>query len=622
MTILNHNTFIKIILSFAILCLISCDDLQLHSKTKINSVCEWLATNSSDSSCGPETWDSLKSRQSSRETLDTVYLNIFVGGNPVQRAEEVINQGFKAPGREELPFWPIDLPIDWSADPFDDRNWQFHVHAWRMLDPLIMAWKKTGDAHFINRALAIVEDWHDYHLNRGKKSLFGWYDMSTGIRAMKIAFLMDRALRGDFDLDENMHLILLELSHSHAVKLQEPKFLSHGNHGLFQLHGLMALCTTLPFLKSCANAIDYSETAMEKLIQSQFSTEGVHLEDSPEYHFFGADTLQKMLRSGWYDSFESIYNLMEKVKHNKIWMVHPDKRDVTVGDSEGKRREIEFPLGNDFCKNPVPYHPDCYHLKTFPETGYAVVRSDWAMPEEDSSMLFFMASFHSTAHKLPDDLSFELFEFGERILTNSGKYSYSKDSFRDFVRSTRAHNTVEINNRSFSLRSRDTYGSALDRVEKINGTFYLEGEVAHDGLRTKHQRRLIYSPRQWLLVLDRFETDNADSFTQWFHFAPQIELSGPIPGIGNEVPGYLAKLSNGVTITVDQVFTQCPSELYKGSQKPIQGWSTAGYGKMVPRYSLGFFCSGREKTLGTLFSFDPDSRQKAMNLISDLPESF
>ncbi len=63
MAILNHNTFIKIILSFAILCLISCDDLQLHSKTKINSVCEWLATNSSDSSCGPETWDNLKSRR-------------------------------------------------------------------------------------------------------------------------------------------------------------------------------------------------------------------------------------------------------------------------------------------------------------------------------------------------------------------------------------------------------------------------------------------------------------------------------------------------------------------------------------------------------------------------------
>ena len=622
MVIYYRKTFFKIISSLAVLCLISCDNLQFHSEAKNNFVCEWVANNISDSSCGPETLDNLKSWQSSRIPLDSDYLNIYVRGNPVQRAEEIMKQGFQAPGREELPFWPISLPIDWNADPFDDRNWQFHVHAWRMLDPLIMAWQKTGDISFINFALSIVEDWHSFHLHKGKKSPFGWYDMSTGIRAMKIAFLMDRGLRGEFELSENQFSVLFELSHSHAIKLQEQKFLSHGNHGLFQLHGLMALCTTLPFLKSCADAIDYSETAMEKLIQSQFSTEGVHLEDSPEYHFFAADTLQKMLRSGWYDSFESVYDLMNKVQHNKIWMVHPDKKDVTVGDSEGKRRRVEFPPGNDSCKKPVPYHPNCYHLKTFPETGYAIVRSDWAMPEKDSSMLFFMGSFHSIAHKLPDDLSFELFEFGERILTNSGKYSYSKDPFRDFVRSTRAHNTVEINNRSFSLKSKDAYGSALDRADKINGIFYLEGKVAHNDLRAKHQRQLIYSPRQWLFVIDHFEAENADSLTQWFHFSPQIEVSCLMPGTGNECPGYLVKLSNGKTITVEQFFTQCPSELHKGNQKALQGWSTAVYGEMVPRYSLGFFCSGKQKTIGTLFSFDPESRQTALNLISDLSKSF
>jgi hypothetical protein len=621
MAFLNRKIFYFISLSLAILYLISCDNLTFNSETKKeNAFCRWVNSDILRRPCGSKTLEDLKGWQSSRQPLDAGYLNIYVRGNPMEIAQEIVDHGFLAPGREDLPRWPLKLPIDWNADPFDDRNWQFHVHAWRMLDPLIMAWKETGDTHFINRALAIVKDWHDYHFNKNKNSKFGWYDMSTGIRAMKLAFLLDHGLRGEYELNENMGLILLELADAHAVKLQEPEFLSRGNHGWFQIHGLMALCKNLPFLKSCHEAIDYAESAMEDLLKRQFSAEGVHLEDAPEYHFFVADTVQRMVRSGWYDSFESINDLIEKLIYNKIWMVHPDKRDVTVGDSEGKRRNINFPEGNKVCKKPEQYQPDCYHLKTFPETGYAVVRSDWAMPEKDSSMLFFMASFHSTAHKLSDDLSIELFEFGERILTNSGKYSYSEDPFRDFVRSSRAHNTVEINNRSFSLKAGDAYGSALDRVDKINGIFYLEGEVAHDGLKTKHRRRLIYSPRRWLLVLDRFEAKNADSFTQWFHFAPQIEVSGPILSGGENGTNYIAQLGNNKTITVEQIFPSCDSKLIKGRQDPVQGWSTAAYGKMVPRYSLGFFCSGREKSIGALFLFDPESRENAMTIISDLQE--
>ena len=31
--------------------------------------------------------------------------------------------------QSDIPAWKAVLPLDWAADPFDDRNWQFHLRA-------------------------------------------------------------------------------------------------------------------------------------------------------------------------------------------------------------------------------------------------------------------------------------------------------------------------------------------------------------------------------------------------------------------------------------------------------------------------------------------------------------
>ncbi len=175
--------------------------------------------------------------------------------------------------------------------------------------------------------------------------------MATGIRAMKLAWLADHALRGDIVTTAAQGELLIELAERHARKLREEDFLSDGNHGLFQLHGLLALCNTLPYLKSCPGGVAYAGTAMERLLSLQFTNEGVHREHSPEYHQFVADVLQTMLPSGWYDDFAFVRSLIPLVEANRVWMFHPDGKLVAVGDSiEGDR--VEFPAGDAGCASP------------------------------------------------------------------------------------------------------------------------------------------------------------------------------------------------------------------------------------------------------------------------------
>jgi hypothetical protein len=51
--------------------------------------------------------------------------------------------GFKA--RHGIDPWPLNLPLDWSQDPFKDTNWKFSLHSWRMTDPILREYFRTGN---------------------------------------------------------------------------------------------------------------------------------------------------------------------------------------------------------------------------------------------------------------------------------------------------------------------------------------------------------------------------------------------------------------------------------------------------------------------------------------------
>ena len=598
------------LLGSAMILLPACNSSDPDLRGDEEEACQWLTPDLPAGPCGGDAWAVLASWRAAQPALETTYLSFATHADPVRESTLQRQTGFQIPGREDLRRWPLTLPLNWNANPYNDSNWRFQLHAWRMVDPLILACLKSGVETFIAEAVSIVQDWHAYHLTDGSPSAYGWYDMSTGIRAMKLAFLLDRALRRQFELTAEGQRMLVELAEAHARKLMEPDFLSLGNHGLFQLHGLIALCRTVPYLASCAPAVQYAETAMAKILDLQFSAKGIHLEHSPSYHFFVVDTVARMLRSGWYEEFEQTMALMRKAQQNKKWMVHPDMRDVTIGDSEEAERRLRLPPGQKACMDVALFRQDCYLLKAFPSSGYAIVRSDWAIPQSESSMLFFMGAFHSARHKHADDLSFELFEFGERVLTDSGKFSYNRGPFRDYVLSTRAHNTLEINGRSSSLRAADAYGSALKVAKRRGGAIRLEAQAVHQESGVNHRRLLVYAPRQWLVVADRID-GAITSATQWFHFSPQVQVFGPAQ---DEPPGtpYRARLRSGREIRIEQHASPCRAKLAFGQDNPIQGWSTTAYGAMTPRAALGFSCVGEHRSFVTVLTLDEQHHPQAM----------
>jgi hypothetical protein len=510
-------------------------------------------------------------------------------------------KGFRVKGRSDLSPCKFEIPFDWSEDRYNDRNWMYQIHAWRMLDMYMNALLKDRPNHkqYLDKILIVIEDWFNFNI-KGKGCAFTWYDMATGLRALKIAFLVIICQEYGTPLDTGFNMELLV--ENHFKHLSNPSELSPGNHGLFQLNGLMALAWALPDYPGSQDCREYAAEKMSSLLARQLGRFGVHTEHSPNYHFFALDRIRKLLGGPWWRTvdFEESRFLLERAEIAKYWLVSPDKRCVPVGDTTPRLVVDDFA---GLCDWPHVRNVNTLGAKL---DGYGVVRTDTTFAEGESSFLFFQAGFHSGVHKHSDCLSFVWQEKGEYLLVDSGSYGYQKDEMRAYFTSTRAHNTIEIDNKSYSNKAADAYGSALRDVEPFGRGWKLSATVNHKPFDVLHERTIIFLPARFILALDTLKPYNKKKrrYTVWWHFNPNHTVSKvdcdqfriQVSGLRN----------SGI---IEGSFCCSHSEsppvltLARGIEAPEKlGWISTAYLKYTPTTSAGFHIESSDTILlATLF---------------------
>lgn len=511
-------------------------------------------------------------------------------------------EGFKP--RKDSIAHSLTIPIDWQSDPFDDRNWMYQLHAWRMLDPYF----NRGEIEDLNYVSEIINDWLNFEKANNSKWL--WYDMSTGLRALKISLYLKVCYEKKID-----HKIsdLDYLLHEHLRHLSNIEELNSGNHGLFQLHGLKSLAYILDSEDKHAYDIkeikEYANEQMGKLIASQLGQYGVHTENSPDYHFFTHKRIIKMVNSPWWtDLDENILNLLKLGEQAKPWLVFPNNKCVPIGDSH-----------TGAAINRLPKLECWPHIKVdnyigARVDGYAIVRSCESILVEDSSFLFFQGSFNSHHHKHGDDLSFILQESGVDILIDSGKYGYQSDKYRKYFLSTRAHNTIEVDGRSTARSKEYVYGSAIEEQPKyINGFWVLRGKVNHNINEYIHERTLVYKPNEELYIIDKVSNNKKDSnrnMIQWWHFNTSSEID-----IFDDKVLVNIEQSRNIEITTVSSEGYPTLHFYRGheSKKTLIGWVSKSYLKYEPTSTLKVFKKLNDQlTVLTRFKINSDISDNAI----------
>ena len=487
--------------------------------------------------------------------------------------------------RADLPSLDASLPVDWAADPFYDRNWQFQLHAWRNMDFALRAYADGGDVEWLRRVLDIALDWKRFHFDHGGRSDFAWHDHATGLRASRLAFLLDRILAGELVIGDADLEDLLLLADRHARKLQDPDFLAPGNHAVFQLAGLDGLCEAASWRRACASARSYARDAFVELVRTQFTEEGVHTENSPSYHLGIASAVGRITANGRF-ALPEVTRTIERARAVAPWLTWPNGDFVEVGDSGGNG-----PLLPSTVTPTCLDQGGCWAVGDYSRSGYAIVRSLPSAPPDEASLLFIKGPGKLQGHKHADELGFVLMAHGRKIFVDSGSYGYNHDEARRHVVSAKAHSIPSLAGRELGPKDVDVEAGRLEPVRVVDSRFVVQGSVERrrrirGGFLLdrffRHERTFRYAPGDALTITDRMHNRTNSRWVSNLHLAADLE---PVPAES----GFSVRVGDRL-VRAEFRGEGCEIAVVEGETDPYQGWVTVGYLELAPAPVVSATC--------------------------------
>ncbi len=533
---------------------------------------------------------------------------------------------------------------------FDDQPRQHacDLHSWEPAGFALRAFEVFEDKRYLNLACGFIFNWLDRywqpisHINDvaevdnliADETTFAWYDMAVGRRIFRLAYFLDVLARDDAIDQKQISTLWDALQFHHAVLSREHFFRQNSNHGLYQALGQLAAAKRFLHMPNSASYFALARERLFKLLAKHFSSENVHLEHSPGYHYGLMTTLIGARSSSLLDDRQ----LKERILGMEAalsWMIKPDGVLVPIGDTDPKKMErseafvdqfenvyLRFQMSNgSLGKQPLA------GVQSYPVSGYAFARLFATNVEKiliNASYLAQQAGFHSRVHKQADHLSFIWFDKGRDILIDPGRYAYAgrtergsdlfkqgfwySDPNRIYCESTVAHNTVEVDGKSFPRARVPPFGSALVFAGEINGCAVTYCQVRHFRS-VRHNRQLVMSPGHFLLVLDWLydRTGEAHDYRQKFHFAPEWEImvkQEKICGrhLGHSVGDSAGPLDIRVVSLIPEAIL---GSVIRGQEQPqLLGWLSDAANSLIPTscFDVAQSTSG-QCSFATLFVF-------------------
>jgi hypothetical protein len=455
-------------------------------------------------------------------------------------------------------------PIDWSTDPYHSKSFRSVLAGLKWLDVLIYA-ARHGDRAALAQARDVALNWVRRNPRHRPPSDKAWENKIIGDRAPYLAYIT-RAAACDHMLSREQGLTLIRSLRQHGRALTEGKLYVPSNHGLFMDYGLEALAKEAPFLSKAPEWRSLAPRRFYKTLRRRiYPSEGFWLENSSSYHLAVLKLVRDFTALAGKAAPPSLRRLNAKMTDVAGWLIEPDGRRVLLGDSNLKatpREAARAGRGDD-------------GMLFLRRSGIAVVKR----PAPNPAYLMFAATFQNGTHNQADADTIDLYDRGQRILSDSGLYDKDEDPWQEFSRSSFSHSVMTIDGRSFPLDKHFRYGSGLRAAGRGGGWFAFWGVNPNakrvQGVRAT--RIVLYKPHYALIVIDLARSSDTHTYQRWFQLAPQMHATvdgGAVELRGKR--GFQGELTSTGT---------APTEitLLHGQENPVRGWLFPHYRKKVAR---------------------------------------
>ena len=330
------------------------------------------------------------------------------------------------------------------------------------------------------------------------------------------------------------------------------------------------------------------ERLLWRELDEQVLADGGHYERSPMYHAQAlADFLEAyalLMAFGRIERGEKIEARLQTMAGFMSAMSHSDGSLALFNDSANTIETRPQPI-IESAKRIVGGTPQAV---SFPQTGYYL----WASSDGREKIMVDAgppAVAYNLAHAHCDLLSYELWINGQPFIVDSGVHGYGGDRFREYCRSTRAHNTVmfdgveqsEIWDTFRMARSARLLGAESGGDEN---SWSFSGSFERFDRRLTHERQIRRESNGEWLITDRARRGEASQAASFIHLHPLVEArmisATEVLCQTVERPILIAPFADeGVTIA---------TQLIRASEDPIQGWRFPDFGISQPGVTIQF----------------------------------
>lgn len=312
------------------------------------------------------------------------------------------------------PDWGVkEVPLLWRY------NLHYHDFLWSLAFP---------------QAREVVLHWIEHH--RPGRGRVGWDPYPTSLRianwcAVFLGYNRERTLR-----DNVFATMLWSSVRDQANHLQRRlEWHLRGNH-LFENGVALALVGSCFAHPQAVGWLRTGNKLLKRELPEQVLVDGGHFERSPMYQQRILHGLRMLDSTQDGDLHNLVRPYVERVEVALTTLCHPDGRITLMNDSA-------------FEESTHSTDPVRYAASELPAGQFALVDSGYyGARTEDGHYVVCDAGpigpNYQPGHGHADLLSFELSLRGARVVVDSGVSTYEACAMRAYCRSTRAHNTVEI----------------------------------------------------------------------------------------------------------------------------------------------------------------------------------
>lgn len=485
-------------------------------------------------------------------------------------ADMVLSRRFRFVGEErELPI------IDWTAD-YVHPLWTYHLHYFDYAVDLARVWRHTGEPRFGDRLAELWTTWLDAAA-RGDARIEPYPTSVRCMNTLRCLWLVENRLSPE--LAERLR---------GAVDVQLRWLAGHLERHLRANHlqKNLAALTWGGLAFSDAPDRDARRAELWWELGEQVLPDGGHFERSPMYH---AEALDDLLRTVAFcrvagvpvpdDAGPRLVAMTRALQ----WLSRPDGslhrfNDAADGERPGRSEVIGLArrvLGRGF-EEPTG-------VFALADTGYCGV----VEPELGLRLVVDAGPLgpdYQPGHAHCDMLSFELDVAGRPAIVDAGVHGYDGNPYREYVRSTRAHNTVAIDGgeqhemwATYRVAGRGAIVGVPAISEDGAGVTFHGACRHHHDPRAEHHRRIHLGPDR-MTVTDAVADADDRPLTSWLHLHPDFEVRR----VGD---GFVAEADSGdgasVRIVIEP-FGADDARVLRGERDPVQGWYCPEFGVARP----------------------------------------